>query len=175
MKLFKSQKKMVALDLSQISHKLLPWLEKWSFGLYRRVNRPYNVSIGKSWGNSLSLCRWGKSDFTWLVAPNKMKPIGESTIWGNLCNCWEGLRPHISPMVPANWEERKRLPLWVPHMIHNKAQDMDCKLKNQQRLRNGGGDCRWHHWQTRCGPTVDGVPTDGAPWVTSWPLRKALG
>lgn len=109
----------------------------------------------------LSEHRWGRRDYTWLVNHNQTRPVGESKLWYNFCGAWIMLKKNITPLPPANWEERLALPLWASHLLHKKPMDASCKKVKQKKLCKAGVE------------TLDSIP-DSNRELKSWETLQAI-
>lgn len=48
------------------------------------------------------------------------------------------MHKQIRPATPANWEEKKDIPLWVPHRIHISHALVACTTLKQKAIREAG-------------------------------------
>lgn len=73
----------------------------------------YMAKIG-----ALSCKRWGIDDLSWMVSKCRVLLEDESKLWTNYYWAWNMNKKNIEPRPLANWEEKKKAPLWVPNTIH---------------------------------------------------------
>lgn len=77
-------------------------------------------------------------------------------MWKGLCATWNLDKKHIVSQKPANWHEKKLLPLWSTHVIHRNTTSNGCKSKAQLVLRDGGittlGDIMHPDWESLPSP-----------------------
>lgn len=71
---------------------------------------------------NLSLRKWGRNDYSWLIDPSRTRPMDDSTFWNAFCNVWIHLHKFVRPSASDNWEAKKSLPLWVPHLMHRERE-----------------------------------------------------
>lgn len=86
----------------------------------------------------LSKKNFGMRDYSWMVSGCHTRPDGESKLWSNFAGVWNKLKKDVKPKKLENWLQKKNLPLWVPHVLHNTTEKVGATQVKKKELVKGG-------------------------------------